>query len=53
MTKRVSEGGRIDAQKIDRALEEISRYSMNVRRSLLVVCDPNGVVRREEGGERD
>lgn len=39
-------------KKIDRALDEISRYSKKVWRYLLVVCDPSGVVRKgKEGGE--
>jgi hypothetical protein len=32
---------------IDRVLEEISRYSKKVLRFLWIICDPNGVVRKE------
>ena len=43
----------IDTQKIDRALEEISRYSKKVVRFLLEVCGPNGVVRKGGRGKEE
>ena len=53
--ERVTKGGsrvKIDAQKIDRVLEEISRDSKKVLRFLWRICDPNGVVRKEERSRR-
>jgi hypothetical protein len=41
-----------DAQMIDWVQEEISRYSKKVQRFLVTVCDPNGVVRKEERSRR-
>jgi len=37
---------------IDRVLEEISRDSKKVLRFLWRICDPNGVVRKEERSRR-
>jgi hypothetical protein len=50
VTKRVSER-ELTHKKIDRAREEISRYSRIVQRFLSTICGPNGVVRKEEGGK--
>ena len=47
VTKGVSRVVKIDAQMIDRVLEEISRDSKKVLRFLWWICDPNGVVRKE------
>ena len=52
VTKRVSER-ELTHKKIDRAREEISRYSRIVQRFLSTICGPNGVVRKEEGGKTD
>jgi hypothetical protein len=37
---------------IDWVQEEISRYSKKVQRFLVTVCDPKGVVRKEERSRR-